>query len=241
MLALGAVIMLCAVAIIGAGYAAFSNTATARTYNEGNSATAGYMTLTPGAAGSANWDAISADVDVALSSYVYNSGIAYYFADESTSPVTVDSTAGYTVASLGSKDIVITNQTGGDISTVDFVVKQDKVVGNADFIYIVCVNGVYKALQYTGDVADITFAITIDTDTTTAENEPLADGESYAVSVSLCIGYVANCQIPTSWIGAVTAGTEGTGTLARNQGAPVDIESTNALAFAFKVVDTTTP
>ena len=45
-IALGAVIMLCAVAVIGVGYAAFSGTA--RTYNEGNSATSGYIGLVNG-------------------------------------------------------------------------------------------------------------------------------------------------------------------------------------------------
>ncbi len=108
MLALGIVAMLCAVAIIGIGYAAFGGNA--RTYNQGNSTTAGYMTLTPGGDGNAKWNGIAADADVAISTYVHSTGTAYYFAGNSTTE-TVDSTDGYTVSdALGSKTFTLDNR-----------------------------------------------------------------------------------------------------------------------------------
>ena len=58
MLALGVVAMMCAVAIIGVGYAAFSNTANARTYNENNSTEAGYMVLSPSGTAITAWTPI---------------------------------------------------------------------------------------------------------------------------------------------------------------------------------------
>ena len=141
MLALGIVAMLCAVAIIGIGYATFAGNA--RTYNQGNSNTAGYMTLTPNDEGQGVWAGIAVDADVAFSTYVYSAGTAYYFAGESTSPVTVDSTGGYTVsAALGTKTFTVANNTGNDISSINCVATPSEIDGNQYFIYIICVNGV---------------------------------------------------------------------------------------------------
>ena len=240
MLALGIVAMLCAVAMVGIGFATFGGNA--RTYNQGNSTTAGYMTLTPVDGGTGVWAGIAVDADVAISTYVHSTGTAYYFAGNSTSPVTVDETQGYTVsAALGTKTFTLANHTGNDISSISFVATPDETVGSANFIYIICVGGVYKALPYTGQPGDIAFAITIDTDDQQQGNQPLEDGDTYDVSVSLHIGYIANCKIPTTWVGPTTETSAPTGTLAINAAAaPASIDSANnGLSFAFKVLDTT--
>ncbi len=238
MLALGAVIMMCAVAIIGAGYAAFSNTANARTYNEGNSATAGYMKLTPNGEGAARWTGISNAAEADFSSYFYNDGVndstAYYF-DGTPTSATVDGTEGYTVLSLGSKVYTLENETGAAITTVSFAVTQDKLVGNGDFIYIVCVDGVYKSLKYTGELAAITFTVTVDGEPGTEGKQPLDNTSSCDISVALYIGYLADCKIPTTWHGNVLPTSAESGTPAKHGASPTGIPANDALSLSFAV------
>ena len=70
MVAMGVVIALCAVAMIGAAYAAFAGNAS--TYNQGNTVTPGFMTLTPdGDTAAARWAAISSTGSQELDTYSY--------------------------------------------------------------------------------------------------------------------------------------------------------------------------
>lgn len=208
-MALGAVIMLCAVAIIGVGYAAFSGNA--RTYNEGNAATAGYMTLVPDAGATSEWASITytaATTDhealADFSTYTYNSSgtkTAFYLESPESSPVTVDTT-NYVVKSIGSKSFTVTNQTGAAVASVDIVVKQSIAVGNADFVYIIKVGDVYKILSSTTPNTETTFNVTVDTDAGTEGNQPCADESSFQFSIGLYIGYAANVCIPDVGYGA---------------------------------------
>ena len=134
MLAIVAIIGLCAVALIGAAYAAFAGTAS--TYNEGNAASAGYMTLTPQATGQAGaWDAIVDDADGIFNTYVYNNSgtkTAYYISGASDN-VTI---TGYNfVKALGTKNFTLQNETGETISAIDINVKAADIDGNTPLAY----------------------------------------------------------------------------------------------------------
>ena len=239
MLALGAVIMLCAVAIIGAGYAAFANTATARTYNEGNSTTTGYMVLTPGGA-TENWDAITATTDdVSFSTYKYrpivsedpltygSSKVAYYMTGGAMGTGVA---ADYYVKVIESKDFNISNQTGAGVSAITFkaLAKAAGDIGNTDFVYFLKVtsgsNVVYltidKTTEQSGDL------------TLTSE---ITNGNNANITVSVCIGYDPNCAIPDDHIGDVESDV-GTG---YTQAAVTDVTSAPAgfsnVSFAFGV------
>ena len=136
MLALGAVIMLCAVAIIGAGYAAFAGTAS--TYNENNNATTGYMTLTPQATGAQTsiWDAIVGNAKSNFSTHVYqdstNAKVAYYLSD-AASNVTI---SGYDVVkAVGTKDFILLNEADPSINAIDIKVKAAAIDGSTPLAY----------------------------------------------------------------------------------------------------------
>ena len=230
--------MLCAVAIIGAGYAMFAGDA--RTYNEGNSATAGYMTLTPGTEASENWDAISTSAVVAeFDSYKFKhesvTNVAYYadgatLVEESTSPAYE-----YYVKELGTaKAFTIENQTGAAITQVTFGAKAvtgtgSAVGSNADYKYFLKVSG--------------TNTVYIDVDTATEKTGTLtvsigneAKGE---ITVQLCIGYKVNCYIPDTFVGDISA-TAGTGyTQAAHYSATLAPEDMKNISFAFRVADAT--
>ncbi|WII09351.1 hypothetical protein O8W32_00630 [Methanomassiliicoccales archaeon LGM-DZ1] len=241
-MALGVVIMLCAVAMIGAGYAAFNGHA--RTYNEGNSANAGFIELVPGGTGDAQWTPLSNNVATAFSEYTYNDGgtkKAYYIAaGDVDSDTPVAPIANYVVKVLGSKTYTVANKTSEAITAIDFGVKSDKGVGNTDFVYVVKVaNG--ASIQY----------VVLNTSAATAENVLSFTGLSVAAetgtttfTVSLCIAYLPNVYIPDSFIGPAVTPTDDD----HDQGAkqsttgPVDIGTgDDALALGFSVTDATTP
>lgn len=251
-MALGVVIMLCAVAMVGAGYAAFNGNA--RTYNAGNSADAGFMNIVPDGSGAAQWTALSANVDTAFNEYTYQVMVdedndagtpdvsvtrkAYYF--DSTSGLDTDSSKapveGYTIKILGGKDYIVSNKTNDAITAIDFEITADKIVGNADFIYLVKVK--------TGTSYEY---LVLDSDDT--NNVLHFTGLSLAAStgtatftVSFCIAYLADAFIPESFIGPAADST-GTG---YTQGAkvsddgPVSISTgASALSLGFKVTDAT--
>ena len=239
MLALGAVIMLCAVAIIGAGYAAFSNTATARTYNEGNSATAGYMTITPDGTGAAAWDAISTtDIVASFSTYVYKHSDgavtptyttekAYYFADDAGASV-----HDLFAIKLGeTKTFTVANQTGTAIASFSMNVKA-KVAAATDI-------GTNAEFKYFLKIGDQFF----DIDSTMASAEGVTKTVTLAVpsegsetlNVELYIGYTADVGIPEDYIGdVVTKGTAGShdANNASDANAPKDMIN---VSFAFAI------
>ncbi len=192
MLALGIVAMLCAVAIIGIGYAAFAP-GTAKTYNDNNAVNAEYITLTPQAGDPpiGAWDAITATDAVAkFDTYVYQRAAAtktaYYFASgETTTPITAD-TVNYTATKVGTKTFVLDNQTGAAIATLTMKVKQSVMVGNTDFVYILSIGTVNHVLSSTTDGYVTDFELTsVAVGTTNLE-------------VSLYIGYSADVYLPKS-------------------------------------------
>ncbi len=238
MLALGAVIMLCAVAIIGAGYAAFSNSATARTYNADNSATAGYMTITPTAGGTSVWDPMSTDnVNGNFSTYVYGhvtgtapdttvtTEKAYYFTSGAT---TVNS---LTALKLGdTKTFTITNQTGANITSLSLNVKA--ALGTSGAV------GTNTEFKYFLKIGDSTFIDINEELVSAGATETLTisinDGASAALAVELYIGYTADVGIPEGYIGDV--GDVGSGVKDANNAAdanaPADMKN---VSFAFAI------
>lgn len=221
--------MLCAVAIIGAGYAAFSNTATARTYNAGNSATAGYMTITPTAGGTNVWDPISTDAIVdSFSTYVYGKGspavsaTAYYFAD---TPTPLHELTALKIGTV-TKTFTIENQTGDAISKLSF--KVTAVVGeggslgtNAEFIYFLKIGDLFYDINdalKSGVSQDLTISI--------------ANGESETINAELYIGYVEDYAIPTGYVGALVAKGTGAQNVNDSDVAPADMKN---VSFAFEI------
>ncbi len=241
-MALGVVIMLCAVAMVGVGYAAFNGHA--RTYNEGNAATAGYMTLTPGGEGSAAWNAITYDTTAStnvasadFSTYIYDSSgtkTAYYLNSPDAGTVTVGETSGYVVKTIGTKSFTLDNQTGASVTSVAITVTPTRAVGCTDFIYILTVNGVSKALSSTAETA---LEFTISDFAATEGVDPLTDGSSFSFDVKLSIGYVPNVKLPANYIGAATH-VEGEDNARVSNVTPVDILATNALSLGFAAVPT---
>ena len=205
-IALGAVIMLCAVAVIGVGYAAFNGNA--RTYNDGNSASSGYITVTPNGEGEAQWTQISNNAVDEFSTYVYNSSgtkTAYQLIGAEAQTVTVGSTAGYVVKSLGTaKAFTVTNKTAAAITSAKIAIKQSANVGVSEIVYIVKVNDEYKAFQTTGDTMNaLEFTVS---DFAAAEGvNPLAVDGTYEFTVGLYIGYLPDVTIPANGIGPATS------------------------------------
>ena len=240
--------MLCAVAIIGVGYAAFSNTATARTYNEGNNAIAGYMVITPGTEASENWDPIVSNVVESFSTYHYRPitaagppivygtpATAYYLAGVAAG---TDDAAGYYVKDVASKNFTVENQTGGILDSIAFKAKASAAVGNADFKYFLkVVDGAGTAVYFDIDTSDVSKDVSL--------ASSLADGAKRELTVSVCIGYKPNCVLPSVRYGDVSSFAEGSvpsplpsgfDQLARSTGnAPADMAATT---FAFAVTVT---
>ena len=190
MLALGVIAMMCAVAIIGIGYAAFAP-GTAKTYNDNNRVESGYMTLTPQAGTVGAWDAITAtDASALFDTYVYQreaaTKTAFYLTAGETPTTVVADTVSYTATKVGTKTFVLDNQTGASIATLTMKVKQSVAVGNADFVYILTIGTVNHVLSSTTDGYATDFELTsVATGTTELE-------------VSLYIGYVADVYLPVS-------------------------------------------
>ena len=123
-----------ALLFMGIGYAAFGGTA--RTYNEDDSQTLAYMSVTP-----ANFNRIFTG-ETPFDTYVYNDGTtktAYAFKEGVTAvDLTVASTT-YKAALLGTKDMTVLNNTGSDIDTLNFkitAVNDAGEIGSTDFVYI---------------------------------------------------------------------------------------------------------
>lgn len=235
--------MLCAVAIIGAGYAAFSNTAKASTYNENNTVDVGYMRLTPGDSTGDDWDAITTVDLVKFSTYTYNnSGTknAYYFADNDG-----QTTVGvYTAVPIGNKTFRVDNDTGSSISTVSLTAKQNRLVGNTGIVFIMKVGNVVNVLDSTGDITEKTFAVTLDGNTSQEGDQPVADEGSALITVELYIGYNATEYIkPADMYGVPHDSTDGgysvgVKTLTTPPASDTSVVFNN-LAFTFDVIDTT--
>ena len=248
MLALGAVVMLCAVAIIGAGYAAFSNTASARTYNENNSADVEYLTLAPGGDSvAARWAAISTISNkVAFSTYQYvtmvdddsdpstpdvpdEEKVAYYFADAGSAGTGPAAT--YTVKAIANKDFILTNSTSSTLTKIQFKTQASAeaaawtALSGSDFKYFVKVTVGANAPVYI--LLNDTLMNTGDQTVSVASGDPLT------INVAICIGYVPNVTIPASYHGEATH-TESDNAI-DSDAAPIDLPN---VSFAFEVTDT---
>ncbi len=203
MLALGAVIMLCAVAMIGAGYAAF--TGAARTYNTGNNVSSESLVLDV-----ANFDAIIAAGDVEFDTYdTPTAGTdAYYFnATKHPSVVEVnDGTSTVTSIELGSKVLTLTNYTQEAITSITLGIKSDKDVGTSNFKFFVKADILVGETHTTGyaDVSTTEQTIVLapaNWESSGDSQTTLDNGESIAITLTLYYGYVADCSVPNSHIG----------------------------------------
>ena len=191
MLALGIVAMLCAVAIIGIGYAAAFG-GTAKTYNDNNVAEAQYLSLSPGTDGSA-WNAISSGaVDAVFDEYTYNDSgtkYAYSYIDGTVTTDLTISAVTYKSVQLGTKTFIVGNETGAATTSVTISVKASDLVGNADYVYILKVGAADPViLDNTGSVTAKDFVL----------NLAIADGETANVAVTLYIGYQENVYLPNA-------------------------------------------
>jgi hypothetical protein len=222
-MALGVVIMLCAVAMVGVGYATFSGQA--RTYNMDNSATAGYATFA-----SADWNAITSGNGTAdLDTYVYevssSSKTAYYFTGTTTGTTTTAtiSSNSYTLSLIGTKDFTLTNETGAAISAYKVGVTASSAVGSSSFQYFVKIGDEYKAIATSGTPAELVFDIT--------PASAIADAGTDTVTIGLYIGYIANVYLPDTFIGPAESQTTPGYTQAaiETTTAPADF---NGLSFA---------
>ena len=245
MLALGIVAMLCAVAIVGIGYAAFGGSA--KTYNQDNAATAGYMTLTPqGATVDAKWEAITTASDVTgFDTYAYavledddddpgtpdvlNEYMAYFFVSPGGSAGTGVAN-NYTVQDINSKTFRLTNQTGSAITSVKFdaTASQNAPAGNFVYFLKVTVGAASPVYMNINTVKQQTDAIAI---------ASVASGASVDIQVAICIGYVANIYIPDNYVGP--AGDEDVGRTIpaiKDGTGPVGLTATS---FSFGVTDFT--
>ena len=182
-LALAVLAMLCAVAIVGAAYAAFAGTA--KTYNAGNNATAGYIEI-ENASFSPMINSVSADFDT----FTYESGKAWFLQNPAAQPV--DSKTAKAIGDL--KSITVNNKTGAPISKLAVTVKTSADVGNNDFVYFMAVTVGSYPTQYISPVSAA--GTTLNFDLTT----PIADNGDVAVTFQLYIGYVADVWAPNDFM-----------------------------------------
>ena len=197
MLALIAVIGLCAVALIGAGYAAF--TGNAKTYNEGNIATAENLVITNDSFNP--MIGYNTAVKEEFNSYAAESGTAYYF-DPADATVDTESVTNYALKAVGSsKTIGVTNKTGGSIAGFTISAKSSQAISNSDFVYF------FKVTVGTGNSAVSGFiqmpASTDYANVNITMASALADNGSVDVTLQLYIGYDANVWIPNTFIGDI--------------------------------------
>lgn len=199
MLALVAVIGLCAVALIGAAYAAFGGVAS--TYNEGNKVDAGYMTLAPsGESASARWAAITAAGSESFSTYTYvtvggtqeaptyTEAKAYYFATGGTDAVISEST--YKVKQIGAaKEFTIDNQTGAAIASINFKATATANPTAGDFKY-------FLKVTVGSDVTYLDISTT--TQQTGTKTLAIESGSTGTVSVAICVGYIPDVKLPAA-------------------------------------------
>ena len=245
-IALGAVIMLCAVAVIGVGYAAFNGNA--RTYNEGNSATSGYIGLVNG-----SFDPMIDSVVTEFDVYAAETATCYYF-DDTSGAVTINTD--YVGLAVGDeKALTVTNNTGSNITSLTIYIKADKAnVGNADFPYFVKVwiDGITDSAQFlqmsttAGTEVNAVF-----TDFGSAANvQVLADNDdttegaikTVTIKMQFYIAYNPDYLVPVSGIGDVVTSIPDGKTAAdyvdgkSSTTGPLDI---TGVGFGFRVVDST--
>ena len=245
--------MLCAVAIIGAGYAAFAGTA--KTYNGGNSADVGYITLAGnGDQPSEVWAPFTADVDDNIfSTYSYytstgsapsitiTSHMAYYlintddninFVDDNGTPDddSDDVTTTYINKAVGQKEFILTKATSESISAVTVSAKltTPASIGNEDFVYIMGVK-IGNTEKYNLIGAN---AMNFEDLAVTFENN------AATITVTIYVGYVAEGYIATEFPTGVpdpsTAGGKTQAVHTSDTNAPVGF---TGATFAFTVVD----
>ena len=265
MLALGVVAMMCAVAIIGIGYATFGGTA--RTYNEGNTATAGNILIE-----NESFTAMISAAGVEFDTYSAESGDAYYF---ESGGATVNSLFAKQVGDA--KDLTVNNRTGAAITALTVGAKSSVAITNAEFIYFfeVSITNLATAtpadddqmdarlyLYYSGDsgvtftpatpaqmdarenlyycapvVGYINLPAATTEQTVTISTGTIADNKSVTVSLQLYIGYAANCSVPDTFIGDLgAAGADDSIDAIRSATGPVDVATVN---FGFSVADGT--
>ena len=230
-LALAVVGMMCAVAIVGAAYAAFAGEA--RTYNEGNNVDTGYMTLSPNGTANtaAKWAAISAAGKevfstysyVAVSNNTYTDKTAYYFKEGGALGTGVAAT--YFVKQIGTaKTFDIDNQSGETITKINFKATAVGTVPSGDFKYF---------LKVTIGSADVYLEVSTTEQETGAQTIAFT-GTAASVSVAICVGYVPNVTIPSPPVGTATSGDNNNAR--ESSAAPVDLSN---ITFAFAVADAT--
>ena len=229
-LALAVVGMMCAVAIVGAAYAAFAGSAS--TYNQGNNVTAGYMTLTPGTAGSADWTAIVASGEDSLDTYVYNDNgakTAYYFSDDTGVAAGADDANNYLVKQIGTaKVFTLENKTGAATSTLVFKATASAAPTASDIKYFL------KVTFGTGDNAPVEYLdISTTEQATAAKALVIANNSTGTISVAICVGYIPNVCLPDApMIGPATAPGQGdTADAIQTTSAPANL----SVSFAFTV------
>lgn len=242
-LALAVLTMLCAVAIVGAAYAAFAGNA--KTYNEDNNADVGYMTLTPEAAQDGSWTPIVDDVKGEFSSYVYNDSgakTAYYLINPANTTITIGEAPNqkvYVNKNLGDKDFVLSNKTGENITEVVFEAKASAGVGNNTFVYILAMTDgtttEYQLLDASNPAAK--------TFTFDYSSSPVANNGTVTYKATIYIGYVVNGYIEGEYPIGVPAA-ESTETKTQGVVTPVAPDASDVPAgfadvdFAFKVTVT---
>ena len=190
MLALGIVAMLCAVAMVGIGFATFNGTA--RTFNEGNSATAGNILINNG-----SFDPMIRDVSVEFDTYTYSTGVAYYFESGGASE------HGFTAKAVGSeKELTVNNNTGANITTMTVGAKATANISNADFTYFFRVTVMNLATAVPADAGQISGGVNLyysddgGETLTVATSEQITAGENLYY-VAPVVGYIDLPVSPT--------------------------------------------
>ena len=260
MTALVLLLLLLGAGVVGVGYAAFSGTAS--TYNQDNSATAGYMYL------DGNWNEISvAANELPLSTYTYKNGtstdnfVAFYF-DDTPIDITIGDSSTPTYKAIqvpnASKEYTLNNITDEEITSITFTSKAVGATADyftnatettpattglnlSDFKYIMKVDcdGVAKYVLVDGNANSVTLNL--------GDAHAVPVDDSKVITLTLFVGYDDDgaVYIPDSRIGeAINA----SGNDAYDQMAhkvlvsklgtkgPIDLEHVN---FAFSVVDAT--
>ena len=198
MLALGVVAMMCAVAIIGIGYAtAFGGTA--NTYNENNTATAKSLKLD-----NAAWTAMVDVTAVEFDEYTYQTGHAYY----KTGATAVNTTYKGILLTTNTKDLTLTNNTGAAIAGISFTAFTGSSIGTTDFVYILEVS-VGTAAEFSSEEEQTAYIVFNGTAAPAAADIELTseinNNGSVLIKMNLYLAYLPDVEVPASMIGPATA------------------------------------
>ncbi len=187
-LAVTAVVVL-ALLFAGVGYAAFSGNA--RTYNQDNTQTLAYMSVTP-----EDFDAILDDGKTIFDTYAYEPDqVAYAFNADEETVVEVATEAGtYKAVQLGEKTLNVKNETGAAITALNVEITASGATGNTDFVYI------FK-LKATGDAKFIVFNGSSVTGSVSGLLAAIADKANTNITVTVYVGYIPNAYVPSNYIG----------------------------------------